>query len=230
VTENKKLMGLKQAYENGLESQVVMRLITNSIARQPNYWLRTMDCDVTRDVVREFNRQIVTLLKTVLKWNDNSEGELPAHVITRAQLPTKVGGLSLLVPDLAPEVGYIAGAISAATTIEDIAGELQNPLRRFRKKPPPWLEQAQDTLKQALGELDADYEGYWKMPKPQYSIQQTLHKATRRELVASLHTTQRAVLTTAAAPGAAAWLYAAPWKGYTLTNPEYMRALRLRLS
>ena len=77
--------------------------------------------------------------------------------------------------------------------------------------------------------MDGNYEGYWKKPKLQYYIQQMLHRVTRRELSSSLHTTQRAVLTTASAPGAAVWLYAAPWKGYTLTNAEYRVALRIRL-
>ena len=50
----------------------------------------------------------------------------------------------------------------------------------YRKKPPPWLEQAYEALTQAIGPPEAEYEGFWQMPKPQYAIQKILHKRSRR--------------------------------------------------
>jgi hypothetical protein len=229
ITENKKMRGLKEAHDRGMDSQVVMRLLTNTIAKQPNFWLRTLPCDVTREMLFEFNVEMLNFLKVVLKWDEEGEGQLPEHAIRRAQLPTKMGGLSILSPDLAAEAAFMAGAIGASKTIVKVAGDTEDPLREFKKRPPPWLQQAYEALRQAIGPPEAEYEGFWQLPKPQYSIQKLLHKVALSQLKSEIDTTQQAVLTASSATEAAAWLYCAPWKRYLLDDTEYMKALRLRL-
>jgi hypothetical protein len=165
------------------------------------------------------------LIKKVIKW----EGDLPDRVMKRLAFPTNAGGLGILLPELAPEAAYIAGALGASTTIREIAGDMADPLRTFQKKPPDWLQPAQNALQQEVGMLDADYESYWTKPKLQKALSQTLHKVAAKKLLPTLDIAQRALLTASAAKGAAAWIYSAPWKGYLLTDSEYKEALRLRL-
>jgi hypothetical protein len=225
ISENTKLKALCAASEKGLENQVLMRLLTNTVRCQPNYWLRTLPCDVTKEPLTEFNLELVKLLKKVLKW----EGDLPAHVIMRAAFPTKAGGLGILLQPMAPEAAYIAGAIAASLTIQEIAGDMEDPLRNYHKEPPEWLQPAQNALQQEVGMPDADFESFWNKPQLQKALSQMLHKVAAKKLIPTLDIAQKALLTASAAKGASSFLYSAPWKGYILTDPEYKVALRLRM-
>jgi hypothetical protein len=204
---------------------VVLRLISNTIARQPTYWLRTLPRDVTKEPLRQFNLEILNLLSSILKW----DGELPTFAQAMATFPVKAGGLSILLQEGTVEAACIAGAIDASKTIVDIAGEMDDPLQDFRTTPPPWLQDEQNTLENRIGLPEANYEGFWNKPKVQKALAQMLHKAAVKLLQPTLDITEKGLLTAVSAKGASAWVFAAPWKGHTLDNSDYSLALRLRL-
>lgn len=225
ITENQKLAGLRHAAAKGLESQVVMRLLSNTIARQPTYWLRTLPCEVTEEPLGQFSDDVLSLLRAILKW----DGELPAYARAMATFPVKAGGLSILLQGGTAEAACIAGAIDASKTIADIAGETEDPLKEFTTTPPTWLQEAQNTLEHRIGLPEADYGAFWSKTKLQKALAQMLHKAAVKLLHPTLDITLKGLLTASSAKGAAAWLYAAPWKGHTLDDRDYTLALRLRL-
>jgi hypothetical protein len=82
-----------------------------------------------------------------------------------------------------------------------------------------------------LGEADAAFSAFKDTPKLQHRLTNKLHVIIRDNLVSgeNQNMAKKTLWKVTTAPGALAWVYAAPRKGFTFNSTEYAKALKLLL-
>jgi hypothetical protein len=230
IRDNIKLLALEGAEEEGLPAQAVLRLVANCLLRQPNYWLRCLLPAIVRESVQAFKNRLIMMVQRILRVN-----EIPQRVLYRLELPIKLGGLGWGLSN--PEIGYMFSFVQGMQVLRDAGKDIHDNTfftsegdDIINPKVPAWLKPIQDSLVRQVGMMDTDFQKYNKQAK----LQQFLTNKAQQKMVADLDeqeesVAQKALRKCASARGALAWVYSAPRRGFTFTQTEYARALKLML-
>jgi ribonuclease HI len=233
VHGNAKLKALETAAEEGLPPQAVMRLVANCLSRQPNFWLRCLPPVVMKEPVSIFKGRLYDFLKRALQLP--SDTVLSEEVLNRLDLPVKMGGLGWGL--LNPEIAFVASFVASMRGLSHCGRVVwDNPFENadgvdIPPVVPEWLQPVHQNLAMVLGDTDAVFSAFKDTPKLQHRLTNKLHVILREKLVSDENYTmaKKTLWKVTTAPGALAWVYAAPRKGFTFNPTEYAKALKLLL-